>query len=433
MRRSSFSYGESSSPPHNQGSPKDFYEILGVPRSASTNDIKKAYRRLALLHHPDKNPSDPSAVARFQEISDARETLSDEQKRFKYDSGGDNKRPPQKSQGRSSYTDEGSPNINRGSSHDNKGFSCGSANSFEKFDRQGIKISRKFYYPACEVCNQTGCARFHRWYTAAGYFWDYNDQVTQDEIALNVLDDFGVISASLMNCAICSKGDCQHPHRNYTREGAAAFFFAVMEKRDGFGDVSRAVTEAERHFGPYPMRNSPTGEMPNFNDPEQPHSRRSSYDFREYHIPRDDYIPRPDHGGYRGRGTSYVYGDNRTRDDIGERERGAGYGRSEYLAREDNTYRGRGTTYMQGGDFSGGFGYRGRGTTYTFGPSSSNYGRPEESFREPPRDNFGPRLSNFFTRTSSARRYGDSNRYGSSHHRYFDNFDDGDESYWRSS
>ncbi len=64
---------------------KDFYQVLGVPDSASQDDIKKAYRRLAKQYHPDANPNNPKAAERFKEISEAHGTLSDSQKRKQYD------------------------------------------------------------------------------------------------------------------------------------------------------------------------------------------------------------------------------------------------------------------------------------------------------------------------------------------------------------
>lgn len=68
---------------------KDFYKIIGVEKDASENDIKKAYRKLAIVHHPDKNPDDEDAEKRFKEIGEAYETLSDPEKRARYDSGED--------------------------------------------------------------------------------------------------------------------------------------------------------------------------------------------------------------------------------------------------------------------------------------------------------------------------------------------------------
>ncbi|CAM9957031.1 unnamed protein product [Lampetra planeri] len=66
---------------------RDHYEVLGVPRSASQRQIKKAFHRLAMAHHPDKNKN-PDAEARFHEIAEAYEVLSDEKRRRDYDTFG---------------------------------------------------------------------------------------------------------------------------------------------------------------------------------------------------------------------------------------------------------------------------------------------------------------------------------------------------------
>lgn len=68
---------------------RNFYDILGVSRDASLNDIKKAYRKLAVVRHPDKNPDDPDAASKFQDLSAAYEVLSDDEKRQKYDECGE--------------------------------------------------------------------------------------------------------------------------------------------------------------------------------------------------------------------------------------------------------------------------------------------------------------------------------------------------------
>ena len=68
---------------------KDFYQILGVSRTASDKDIKQAYRKLARKYHPDVNPGDKSAEAKFKDINNAHEVLSDPEKRKKYDQFGD--------------------------------------------------------------------------------------------------------------------------------------------------------------------------------------------------------------------------------------------------------------------------------------------------------------------------------------------------------
>ncbi len=67
---------------------RDYYEVLGVPRDVSKADLKKAYRKLAMQFHPDRNPDDPEAEARFKEASEAYEVLNDDEKRRVYDQFG---------------------------------------------------------------------------------------------------------------------------------------------------------------------------------------------------------------------------------------------------------------------------------------------------------------------------------------------------------
>ncbi|CAG0938562.1 Chaperone protein DnaJ [Gallionellaceae bacterium] len=69
-------------------SKKDYYEVLGVNRDASDEEIKKAYRKLAMKHHPDRNPDNPKAEEHFKEAKEAYEVLSDAQKRAAYDQYG---------------------------------------------------------------------------------------------------------------------------------------------------------------------------------------------------------------------------------------------------------------------------------------------------------------------------------------------------------
>ena len=64
---------------------KNFYAILGVPQNASTDDIKKAYKKLARENHPDLNPGDPEAEKKFKEVSEANAVIGDERKRQEYD------------------------------------------------------------------------------------------------------------------------------------------------------------------------------------------------------------------------------------------------------------------------------------------------------------------------------------------------------------
>src|SRR5690606_16309955 len=67
---------------------KDYYKVLGVPKSASQSEIKKAFRKLARENHPDRNKDNPKALQRFKEVSEANEVLSDPEKRKRYDAFG---------------------------------------------------------------------------------------------------------------------------------------------------------------------------------------------------------------------------------------------------------------------------------------------------------------------------------------------------------
>ena len=67
---------------------RDYYEILGVERTSNDEQLKKAYRKLAMKYHPDRNPDDASAAERFKEATEAYEILSDPSKRNAYDQFG---------------------------------------------------------------------------------------------------------------------------------------------------------------------------------------------------------------------------------------------------------------------------------------------------------------------------------------------------------
>ena len=69
---------------------KDYYKILGADKKASQDEIKKAYRKLAVKYHPDKNPGNKEAEEKFKEIGEANEVLSDPDKRKLYDQLGSN-------------------------------------------------------------------------------------------------------------------------------------------------------------------------------------------------------------------------------------------------------------------------------------------------------------------------------------------------------
>src|SRR5690554_5811704 len=68
----------------------DYYKVLGVDKNATTDEVKKAYRKLARKYHPDLNPNNKEAQKKFQEINEANEVLSDPDKKQKYDKYGEN-------------------------------------------------------------------------------------------------------------------------------------------------------------------------------------------------------------------------------------------------------------------------------------------------------------------------------------------------------
>ena len=67
---------------------RDYYEVLGVDKKASEDEIKKAYRKIAIKYHPDRNPGDKTAEEKFKEAAEAYSVLSDKQKRQQYDQFG---------------------------------------------------------------------------------------------------------------------------------------------------------------------------------------------------------------------------------------------------------------------------------------------------------------------------------------------------------
>ena len=122
----------------------DYYKILGVDKSASQDDIKKAFRKLARKYHPDLNPNDPSAKDKFQEINEANEVLSDPEKRKKYDEYGEHwkhadefeaqKRARQQAGGSGGFSGFGGGDNNAyWYSSDGQGFSGTGAEGFSDF------------------------------------------------------------------------------------------------------------------------------------------------------------------------------------------------------------------------------------------------------------------------------------------------------------
>ncbi|NJO20089.1 MAG: DnaJ domain-containing protein, partial [Spirulinaceae cyanobacterium RM2_2_10] len=104
---------------------KDYYAILGVKKGADAGEIKRAFRKLALKYHPDRNPGNQQAEARFKEASEAYEVLSDPDKRQKYDQFGQYWRQVGQSSNGSAYGNR--TNVDFG------GFDFGQYSSFEEF------------------------------------------------------------------------------------------------------------------------------------------------------------------------------------------------------------------------------------------------------------------------------------------------------------
>ncbi len=88
---------------------RDYYEVIGVSKTASEDEIKKAYRKLAKQYHPDLNPNDKEAEAKFKEVNEAYEVLSDPEKKAKYDQFGHAGVDPNFGGGAGGYGGYGSP------------------------------------------------------------------------------------------------------------------------------------------------------------------------------------------------------------------------------------------------------------------------------------------------------------------------------------
>jgi curved DNA-binding protein len=113
----------------------DYYSILGLERTASADDIKKAYRKLARKYHPDVNPNNADAHAKFQQINEANEVLSDPEKRKKYDEYGENwKHAEEYEKARQQQAQNGGfADSGNGGFHFSGGFSGDEAGDFSDF------------------------------------------------------------------------------------------------------------------------------------------------------------------------------------------------------------------------------------------------------------------------------------------------------------
>jgi curved DNA-binding protein len=115
---------------------KDYYKMMGVSKSATTDEIKKAFRKLAVKYHPDKNPGDKKAEEKFKEIAEANEVLSDPVKRKKYDELGANWKEyeQQQAQGGGFYGGQGGGYRQRGGGFNVEDFGGGESGFSDFFE-----------------------------------------------------------------------------------------------------------------------------------------------------------------------------------------------------------------------------------------------------------------------------------------------------------
>ncbi|MDI1318173.1 DnaJ C-terminal domain-containing protein [Flavobacterium sp.] len=101
---------------------KDYYKILDIPKTASADEVKKAYRKLAVKYHPDKNKDNKVAEEKFKEVNEAHEILKDETKRKEYDSLAEDYRNYEKSGGKQGFEGYSQSSRNQGASYQNRGY-----------------------------------------------------------------------------------------------------------------------------------------------------------------------------------------------------------------------------------------------------------------------------------------------------------------------
>ena len=101
---------------------KDYYKILGLPKTASTDEVKKAYRKLAVKYHPDKNKDDKGAEEKFKEVNEANEILKDDKKRAAYDSIAEDYKNYEKSGGKQGFDGYSQGNQYQSSSNQGQQF-----------------------------------------------------------------------------------------------------------------------------------------------------------------------------------------------------------------------------------------------------------------------------------------------------------------------
>jgi molecular chaperone DnaJ len=213
---------------------KDFYKILNVKESASQDEIKKAYRKLALKFHPDKNPGDKKSEERFKEISEAYDTLSDSAKKEKYDNK-KNFQDPFKDfnfnfdfDSHYNFDSYGNPNYRKGKA-DTSGFIKGGdikgtielsiEDIFNGYGKKNIKIKR---LNQCDKCHGLGAAdgRFVICSSCSGT--GYNRVKDIFSVGYNAMN-------SLEKCKVC-KGTGKvprHPCTNCSGTGSVEGYITI--------------------------------------------------------------------------------------------------------------------------------------------------------------------------------------------------------------
>lgn len=151
---------------------RDYYEVLGVPKTASTDEIKKAYRKMAKENHPDLNPDDKESEARFKQASEAYEVLSDSDKKARYDQFGHAGVDPSYSSGFDGFSGFGGVDFDLGSIFDSffgggGGSSSARRNGPQKgdsvrasiaisFEEAAFGVEKEISYTRVEACEECG-------------------------------------------------------------------------------------------------------------------------------------------------------------------------------------------------------------------------------------------------------------------------------------
>lgn len=183
---------------------KDYYETLGIDKNASEDDIKKAFRKLALKYHPDRNPGDKSAEEKFKEINEAYQVLSDPQKRSQYDQFGT-----------ADFNGQGSGGFNFGGFQD---FGGGFGDIFDTIFNGGF----------------SGFTNARSNGPQPGADLQYNLNLKFEEAAFGVTKEIEISRAE--DCKKCSGTGAKHGTRPETCDKCGGTGQVKTQRRTGFGN-----------------------------------------------------------------------------------------------------------------------------------------------------------------------------------------------------